>query len=82
MAVAAAKPRTSMTKRERRNLMLGLLFVSPWILGFLLFAVYPLDRGGLLQHDQLRLHPRSEVYWSGELVQRCLRTTLISGRHL
>lgn len=42
MAVATAKPRTAMTKQERRNLIVGLLFVSPWILGFLLFAVYPL----------------------------------------
>lgn len=42
MTLAASKPRTSMTKQERRNLMTGLLFVSPWILGFLLFAVYPL----------------------------------------
>lgn len=42
MAVATAKPRTAMTKQERRNLVVGLLFVSPWILGFLLFAVYPL----------------------------------------
>lgn len=42
MALAAAKPRTSMTKQERRNIIVGLLFVSPWILGFLLFAVYPL----------------------------------------
>jgi multiple sugar transport system permease protein len=31
-----------MTKQERHNLVVGLLFVSPWILGFLLFAVYPL----------------------------------------
>jgi multiple sugar transport system permease protein len=42
MALAAAKPRTSMTKQERRNTIVGLLFVSPWIIGFLLFAVYPL----------------------------------------
>ena len=30
-----------MTSRERRNLRLGLLFVSPWILGFLVFTLYP-----------------------------------------
>lgn len=42
MTLAASKPRASMTKRDRRNLITGLLFVSPWILGFLLFAVYPL----------------------------------------
>lgn len=30
-----------MTRRERRNLRNGLLFVSPWIIGFLAFTVYP-----------------------------------------
>src|SRR3984957_1564987 len=27
--------------RELRNLLLGLLFISPWIIGFFLFLVYP-----------------------------------------
>jgi len=31
-----------MTNRERQNLKTGLLFISPWILGFLLFSVYPI----------------------------------------
>lgn len=31
-----------MTREERRNLRLGLLFISPWILGFLTLCVYPL----------------------------------------
>jgi multiple sugar transport system permease protein len=31
-----------MSSRERRSLIQGLLFVSPWIIGFLLFTVYPL----------------------------------------
>ena len=31
-----------MTRDEKRNLRLGLLFISPWIGGFLLFSVYPL----------------------------------------
>ena len=30
-----------MTRGERRRLALGLAFVSPWILGFLAFTVYP-----------------------------------------
>jgi multiple sugar transport system permease protein len=42
MALASASPRSAMTKQEKRNMIVGLLFVSPWILGFLLFAVYPL----------------------------------------
>jgi len=31
-----------MTRRERHNLKLGLLFISPWLLGFVLTALYPL----------------------------------------
>jgi multiple sugar transport system permease protein len=27
---------------QRRNLLLGLLFISPWLIGFLAFTVYPL----------------------------------------
>lgn len=41
MAVATA-PSRGMTKGEKRNLRTGLLFVSPWIAGFLLFALFPL----------------------------------------
>jgi multiple sugar transport system permease protein len=32
----------AMTGREKRNLRTGLLFISPWLLGFLAFSVYPL----------------------------------------
>ena len=31
-----------MTTRERRNLIVGLLFASPWIIGFLAFTLYPI----------------------------------------
>lgn len=30
-----------LTKRDRSNLVKGLLFISPWIVGFLVFTVYP-----------------------------------------
>jgi multiple sugar transport system permease protein len=30
-----------LTKREKRNLWLGLAFTSPWIVGFLTFTLYP-----------------------------------------
>lgn len=32
----------NMSKTERRNQILGLLFISPWLIGFLLFALFPL----------------------------------------
>ena len=37
--VGGRPPRLS--RRERRSLLIGLAFVSPWLLGFLLFTAYP-----------------------------------------
>jgi multiple sugar transport system permease protein len=34
--------KAKMTKREKRSTIEGLLFVSPWLIGFLVFTVYPL----------------------------------------
>ncbi len=34
--------RFRLTRKERRNLGVGLLFISPWIFGFLAFLVYPI----------------------------------------
>ena len=31
-----------MTRKERHNLMLGLLFISPWLIGFCVFLLYPI----------------------------------------
>ena len=42
MTVATAKRRRRMSKGETRSLVTGLLFVSPWLLGFLLWTLYPL----------------------------------------
>ena len=41
MAVASV-PHRGMTKGERRNQVLGLLFISPWLVGFFLFSLFPL----------------------------------------
>jgi ABC-type sugar transport system permease subunit len=41
MAVATARKRR-LSKGETRNLLTGLMFVSPWLLGFLLWTLYPL----------------------------------------
>lgn len=40
MTVLRRVPR--LTSQERRNLLLGLLFASPWIIGFLAFTLYPI----------------------------------------
>ena len=34
--------RFRMTRKERHNLMLGLLFISPWLIGFVVFLLYPI----------------------------------------
>ena len=34
--------RTKLSGREKRNLRMGLLFISPWIIGVLVFVIYPL----------------------------------------
>ncbi|HEY7031178.1 MAG TPA: sugar ABC transporter permease [Thermomicrobiales bacterium] len=43
---APARPvavsRWRMTKRERHNLLMGILFISPWLVGFFVFLAYPI----------------------------------------
>jgi multiple sugar transport system permease protein len=34
--------RFKLTRRERRSLVMGLLFISPWLVGFCIFLVYPI----------------------------------------
>ena len=34
--------RRPMSRREKRNLRVGLLFISPWIIGVVVFVIYPL----------------------------------------
>ena len=42
MAATAGSRSSGLSRVERRNLLLGLAFISPWIIGFLIFDVYPL----------------------------------------
>ena len=39
---ATSVGRFGLTRKQRRNLVVGLLFISPWIVGFLAFLVYPI----------------------------------------
>lgn len=46
-----------LSRYERHNLLVGLLFVSPWVLGFLLFTLYPLAASGyysMTRYDLIR----------------------------
>lgn len=41
-ATTVGKRRFSLTRMERKNLTLAMLFISPWIIGFLAFLAYPI----------------------------------------
>jgi len=41
-AIPALPLRRGWSRQTRRNLMLGLAFISPWIVGFLAFVVFPI----------------------------------------
>ncbi|RIK44182.1 MAG: spermidine/putrescine ABC transporter permease [Chloroflexi bacterium] len=56
MAVATAK-RSGLSKLERRNILVGLLFISPWLVGFTVFTAFPLLSSlyySLTRYDLLR----------------------------
>ncbi|RME52491.1 MAG: sugar ABC transporter permease [Caldilineae bacterium] len=56
MATMASK-RRGMTRTQRRNQLLGLLFISPWLIGFSIWTLYPLLSSmyySLTRYDLLR----------------------------
>jgi len=70
-----------MTKTERRELAAGLLFISPWAAGFLIFCLYPLLQAARLSLadysvlsapvyiglENYRLLLRDELFWQSVL---------------
>src|SRR5450631_715931 len=42
LQIAATQSRKKLTRLERKKLRNGLIFISPWLIGFLAFIVYPL----------------------------------------
>src|SRR5699024_9314661 len=38
----ARRGRRRLSRREKRNLTTGLLFISPWVIGVIVFVIYPL----------------------------------------
>lgn len=60
---ASVAQRLRMTRTERRNLALGLLFISPWLVGFVAFLLYPIlytIRIGFTQYSGF-----GEPVWTG-----------------
>lgn len=69
-----------MTRGERRNLTLGLAFISPWILGFLLFTLYPVVSSifySFCDYDVL-----SKPVWIGTLNYRDMFTDSVFWKSL
>lgn len=52
-----------MTRNDRRELGWGLVFISPWIVGFLAFVVYPMVNAGYLSFT--RFSGFGEARWIG-----------------
>ena len=44
-----------MKKNERKGIMTGLLFVSPWLIGFLIFTLYPVFASAYLSFTDYRV---------------------------
>lgn len=56
-SATAPQRRSRWTRQERRNLLVGLLFASPWIIGFLGFTLFPIGSSfyySLTRYDLLR----------------------------
>jgi multiple sugar transport system permease protein len=57
-ATSGSKPLTpDWSRKERRNLLVGLAFISPWLIGFALFTIYPLISSfyfSLTRYDLIR----------------------------
>jgi multiple sugar transport system permease protein len=56
-------PRQGWSARTRRNFITGLLFISPWILGFLFFILYPMLSS--LYNSFTEYHFRAPSEWVG-----------------
>lgn len=52
-----------MSRTDRRELLWGLLFISPWIVGFLAFVVYPMVNAGYLSFT--RFSGFGDARWIG-----------------
>lgn len=63
---------SSSSQRGRRKLLLGLLFISPWIVGFLAFTVYPVFY--TLRISFTRYSGFGEPMWVGMANYRALLT--------
>ena len=48
---------------EKRNLIIGLLFLSPWLIGFVVFMLYPMAASLFYSFSDFQGIPSSQVTW-------------------
>jgi len=51
------------SKRTRRNFRLGMIFISPWLIGFLVFTLYPMVASLLYSFSDFKFH--QPLQWVG-----------------
>ncbi len=55
------------SKLKRKNSIAGAAFVSPWIVGFLVFTLYPLINGVVMSLNNVTIKPEGIIYtWAGD----------------
>jgi multiple sugar transport system permease protein len=66
MTGSLSPTRFALSRRERQKLITGLLFISPWIIGFLAFLAYPILYSAYLSFTEIKGFGASiETNWVG-----------------
>jgi len=61
--ISGKKEKPHRSRLEKRNTLLGMLFISPWIIGFLAFTLYPMVMS--LFYSFTEYHARRASEWVG-----------------
>ena len=69
-----------MTRAERKSLQIGLAFISPWIIGFLAFTLYPV--GASIYYSFCDYDVLSKPVWVGTLNYRDMLTDSVFWKSL
>ncbi len=54
---------TTWSKQTRRNFVMGMLFISPWLVGFLVFTLYPMVASLVYSFSEFTFH--KPLHWVG-----------------
>ena len=62
------EPRGKMGRIQKRNLRIGLLFISPWLIGFLVFMLYPMVASLIYSFTDFHGIQASKIAWYANYV--------------